>query len=290
MSRCITMEQKQCHPIPELQSMTTLRSPPANSIRMSRLFQWLLVCSRVPRGLTQVQRVSPVCSNLSLADVDLRCSFLRMEINTNMALEAEYVRTWPPLCDCCCPALAWMLSSAAFCLSEPTSSAAQHSMDVLSAGCPPLLWMQERGATLFFSTDSSKHPQVLLRVQGLSPCVKGILDLSPGMSHITSRLAYGHGQLTSHDWSLFRSSTSNWHDLLYQLTVQIQICFTNKYTFCFSNQLFMFCSPPLIHSTTVGPTLSIGVSPFSKCQAKKCKNPVNLLAPLVGRPHVAVGF
>lgn len=104
------------------------------------------------------------------------------------------------------------------------------------------------------------------------------------------RQAYGQGQLTSHDWSLFKSSTSNWHDLLYQLTVQIQTCFTNRYTFCFSNQLFMFCISPLIHSTTLGPTLSIGISPFFKCQAKKCKNPINLLVPLVGRPHVAVGF
>lgn len=73
-----------------------------------------------------------------------------------------------------------------------------------------------------------------------------------------------------HHWSLCRFSTSNWHDLLYQLTVQIHICFSNRYTFCCSNQnMFMFYIPSLTHSSTLGPILSVGINAFSKCQAKK---------------------
>lgn len=104
------------------------------------------------------------------------------------------------------------------------------------------------------------------------------------MPHITYREASGHGQLLSHEWSLFKSSSNNWHDLLNQLTVQIQIHFTNRCTFCFLNQLIMFCNRPLILPTIIGPTLPIGISPIFKCQENKCKNPINLSAPLVELP------
>ena len=65
---------------------------------------------------------------------------------------------------------------------------------------------------------------------------------------------------------------------------KMQIHFTNRCTFCFLNQLFMFCNLPLMHSTIIGSTLSIGISPIFKCQENKCKNPINLSAPLVELP------
>lgn len=123
----------------------------------------LLICSKILRELTQVHRVSSVCSNPSLADRDPRQYFLRA--NTSIALETGSLRTWPPLCSCCCPALAQILSAAALsaCLSEPTASSVWHSIDALFfSGCSPLLWIQERGTTLFFYSDSSEHSQVLL--------------------------------------------------------------------------------------------------------------------------------
>lgn len=143
-----------------------------------------------------------------------------------------------------------MLSSAAFCLSEP-ASAAQHSLHgcPVCSECPPMPWIQERGATLSFSIDSSKYPQALLWVHGLTTCVNETFDLSPGMSRITSGLAYGHRQLMSHDRSLSRSSASNWPDLLYQLTVQIQIRFTNRCTLFFKPTVHVLHPPNSVNNS-----------------------------------------
>lgn len=53
-----------------------------------------LICLEVSR-VPLTSEVIPICYNLSLANhTNLRCSLLRMEISANVALEAEYVRTW----------------------------------------------------------------------------------------------------------------------------------------------------------------------------------------------------
>lgn len=137
-----------------------------SEISISPLYQDVplvhLICSRILRGLTDTHRVSRVCSNPSSWCRSLRYSFMRMEDNTNMALDVGSLRTCPPLSSCCCQALAQMLSAGALCLSEPTASATWHSRCFVSSGWPPLLWIQERCTTLLFYTDSSKHSKVLL--------------------------------------------------------------------------------------------------------------------------------
>lgn len=86
-------------------------------------------------------------------------------------------------------------------------------------------------------------------------------------------------------WSLPRHVPSHFQTGIVPYSAHIlvtgMICFTNlqdkyRYTllidtlFClFFKSLFMFCIPPLTHSRTLGPTLSIWIRSFSKCQAKK---------------------
>lgn len=90
--------------------------------------------SRILRGLTHIHSVSPVCSSPSLVDADLKYSFLRMEDNTNIALEAGSLRTWPRyLCAATVvnPYHRCLVQLLFVCLPEPTASAALHSIDAL---------------------------------------------------------------------------------------------------------------------------------------------------------------
>lgn len=118
--------------------------------------------------------------------------------------------------------------------------------------------MLSRGGVVFSSSVLFLHafPGYCLSPGPFS--VKETFGLSQDMMHLISRLAC----------PIFSLYTSNWNDLPYQHTRQIQIYFINRYTFFFPKSLFMFCIPPWTHSR---PTLSIGIRSFFKCQTKKNK-------------------
>lgn len=65
--------------------------------------------------------------------------------------------------------------------------------------------------------------------------------------------------------------TSNWNILLYQLTEPIQTHFIKMYRFFSVFQIIHVVHQVmhLTHLRTPKPTPSIGIRPFSKCQAKK---------------------